>query len=77
MENKGVSDRIRYSSSTKNVLGEGWIGEEAVASAMYCCWRSPDDYSAAVLTAMNTDGDSDYLHALGKRLWQKCGSRFP
>jgi ADP-ribosylglycohydrolase len=86
---------------TKNVLGEGWIGEEAVACAMYCFWRSPDDYSTAVLTAINTDGDSDsigaitgsvigarlgidaipqswrdrvedseYLHALGKRLWQ-------
>ncbi len=92
---------------TKNVLGEGWIGEEAVASAMYCFWRSPDDYSSAVLTAINTDGDSDsigaitgsvlgarlginaiplswrervedseYLHALGKRLWQKRRSRF-
>ena len=89
---------------TKNVLGEGWIGEEAVANAMYCCWRSPDDYLAAVLTAINTDGDSDsigaitgsvmgarlginaiplswrdgvedseYLHALGKWLWQKRG----
>ena len=93
---------------TKNVLGEGWIGEEAVASAMYCFWRSPDDYSSAVLTAINTDGDSDsigaitgsvmgarlginaiplswrdrvedseYLHALGKRLWQNRGIRRP
>lgn len=93
---------------TKDVLGEGWIGEEAVASAMYCYWRSPDDYSAAVLTAINTDGDSDsigaitgsvmgaklginaipsnwrngvedsaYLHALGKRLWQKRGNGSP
>ncbi|MDA1231445.1 MAG: ADP-ribosylglycohydrolase family protein [Planctomycetota bacterium] len=49
---------------TKNVLGEGWVGEEAVASAMYCCWRSPDDYSRAVLTAINTDGDSDSIGAI-------------
>ena len=91
---------------TENVLGEGWVGEEAVASALYCCWRSPDDYPTAVLTAINTDGDSDsigaitgsvmgarlgiiaipakwregvesssYLHDLGRRLWQKRGSR--
>jgi ADP-ribosylglycohydrolase len=49
---------------TKNVLGEGWVGEEAVASAMYCFWRSPDVYSAAVLTAINTDGDSDSIGAI-------------
>jgi ADP-ribosylglycohydrolase len=42
-------------------LGEGWVAEEAVASAMYCFWRSPDDYRAAVLTAVNTDGDSDTI----------------
>lgn len=43
------------------VLGEGWVAEEAVASAMYCFWRSPDDYQQAVLTAINTDGDSDSI----------------
>ena len=42
-------------------LGEGWVGEEAVASAMYCFWRSPDDFKQAILTAVNTDGDSDSI----------------
>lgn len=42
-------------------LGESWIAEEAVASAMYCFWRSPDDYEHTVLTAVNTDGDSDSI----------------
>lgn len=46
---------------TKDVLGEGWVAEEAVASALYCFWRHPDDYRAAVLEAVNTDGDSDSL----------------
>ena len=32
------------------VLGEAWIGEEAVASALYCFCRSPDDYRHTVLT---------------------------
>ena len=42
-------------------LGEGWVGEEAVASAMYCFWRSPDDFPGAILAAINTDGDSDSI----------------
>jgi ADP-ribosylglycohydrolase len=48
----------------KDGLGEGWDGEEAVASAMYCFWRSPDDFEDAVLTAINTDGDSDSIGAI-------------
>ena len=45
----------------EGALGEGWVGEEAVASAMYCVWRSPDDFEGAILTAINTDGDSDSI----------------
>lgn len=45
----------------EGVLGEGWVAEEAVASAMYCFWRFPDDFQSAVLTAVNTDGDSDSI----------------
>lgn len=42
-------------------LGESWVADEAVASAMYCVWRHPDDYAAAVLMAANTTGDSDTI----------------
>lgn len=42
-------------------LGEGWVAEEAVASALYCVWRSPDDVRQTILTAANTDGDSDSI----------------
>jgi ADP-ribosylglycohydrolase len=42
-------------------LGEGWVAEEAVASALYCFWRSPFDFRRTVLTAANTDGDSDSI----------------
>lgn len=57
----------------KGGLGEGWVAEEAVASAMYCVWRYPDDFKQAVLTAINTDGDSDSIgtitgSAIGARL---------
>ncbi|MDF1594057.1 MAG: ADP-ribosylglycohydrolase family protein [Desulfobacterales bacterium] len=42
-------------------LGEGWIGEEAVALALYCFLRHPDDYKVAVLRGANTNGDSDSI----------------
>ena len=45
-------------------LGEAWVAEEAVASALYCVWRHPDDYRAVVLEAINTDGDSDSIGAI-------------
>ena len=42
-------------------LGKGWIGEEAVALALYCFLRYPDDYRKAVLRGANTNGDSDSI----------------
>jgi ADP-ribosylglycohydrolase len=42
-------------------LGEGWVAEEAVASALYCVWRTPRDFRHTVITAANTDGDSDSI----------------
>lgn len=42
-------------------IGEGWVGEEAVALALYCVLRYPDDYVAAVRRGANTDGDSDSI----------------
>lgn len=36
-----------------DVLGGGWIGEEAVAGALYCFLRAPNDFRATVLTAAN------------------------
>ena len=42
-------------------LGESWVADEAVASALWCFWRHRDDYRACVLDAVNTDGDSDSI----------------
>ncbi|MBC7812312.1 MAG: ADP-ribosylglycohydrolase family protein [Burkholderiales bacterium] len=42
-------------------IGEGWVGEEAVALALYCVLRYPDDYAACVRRAANSDGDSDSI----------------
>jgi ADP-ribosylglycohydrolase len=40
-------------------LGAGWVGEEALAIALYCALRCPDDWRAASLAAVNHSGDSD------------------
>jgi ADP-ribosylglycohydrolase len=40
-------------------IGEGWIGDEAVAMALYCVLRYPNDYAACVRRAANITGDSD------------------
>ncbi len=45
-------------------LGEGWVGEEAVALALYCFLRYPDDYKRAVLRGANSNGDSDSIASI-------------
>lgn len=40
-------------------LGAGWIGEEALAIAIYCALKFPDDWRKGVLAAVNHSGDSD------------------
>jgi len=46
---------------SKEGLGESWVAEEAVVSALYCFWRTPSDFAATVLTAANSEGDSDSI----------------
>jgi len=44
--------------------GGGWIAEEAVAMALYCVLRHPDDYVAAVRLGANITGDSDSVASI-------------
>ena len=45
-------------------LGEGWVGDEALAIAVYCCLRHPDSFSDAIVAAVNHRGDSDSTGAI-------------
>lgn len=45
-------------------LGEGWVAEEAFAIALYCSLRYQDDFSGAVIAAVNHGGDSDSTGAI-------------
>jgi len=44
-------------------LGEGWVGEEALAIALYCALKKTD-VKAALIAAVNHDGDSDSTGAV-------------
>ena len=45
-------------------IGGGWTGDEALAISIYCSLRYPDDFSKAVIAAVNHSGDSDSTGAV-------------
>lgn len=45
-------------------LGEGWVGEEALAISVYCALTYQDDFKKAIVTAVNHSGDSDSTGAI-------------
>jgi ADP-ribosylglycohydrolase len=67
---KVLSLAVSLASSNKsdidsiNLLGEGWIAEEALAIAVFCALRYKDDFKKALITAVNHDGDSDSTGAI-------------
>jgi ADP-ribosylglycohydrolase len=46
------------------LLGEGWVGEEAIAISIYCTLKYRDDFKKALCAAVNHDGDSDSTGAI-------------
>lgn len=46
------------------LLGEGWVAEETLAIAIYCAVRYQDDFSKALVAAVNHGGDSDSTGAV-------------
>lgn len=46
------------------LLGEGWVGDEALAIAVYACLRHAEDFSAALVAAVNHSGDADSTGAI-------------
>lgn len=55
-------------------LGEGWVGEEALAIAVYCAVKYANDFDRALIAAVNHNGDSDSTGAItGNILGAKLG----
>ncbi|NVM04849.1 MAG: ADP-ribosylglycohydrolase family protein [Candidatus Helarchaeota archaeon] len=42
-------------------IGKGWVGEEAVGIALYCCLKYPEptEFKKMLILSVNHDGDSD------------------
>ncbi len=47
-----------------HALGEGWVGDEALAIAVYCALKYPNDVEKALIAAVNHKGDSDSTGAI-------------
>lgn len=45
-------------------LGEGWVGEEALAIGLFCALKHFDSFEEAMIVAVNHDGDSDSTGAV-------------
>ena len=45
-------------------LGEGWVAEEALAIALYSALTHQNDFRAAIICAVNHNGDSDSTGAI-------------
>lgn len=67
-----MSEQINKSTESKSdqvsrmipLLGEGWVGEEALAIAVLCSLVFTSDFSGGVLSAVNHSGDSDSTGSL-------------
>lgn len=51
-----------------HALGEGWTGDEALAIAVFCALRHPDDFGAGIQAAVNHKGDSDSTGAIAGQI---------
>ena len=45
-------------------LGEGWVGDEAIAISTYCALKEPNNFEKAVQMSVNHSGDSDSTGAI-------------
>lgn len=47
-----------------HMLGEGWVADEALAIAVYCALKYPEDIDRALIASVNHKGDSDSTGAI-------------
>ncbi len=53
-----------FSVKTLEVLGEGWVAEEALAISLFCALKFQNNFKKGVLAAVNHSGDSDSTGAI-------------
>ncbi len=53
-------------------LGEGWVGEEALAISVYCTLKYKDNFRQWIIAAVNHSGDSDSTGAITGNILGAC-----
>jgi len=53
-------------------MGGGWVAEEALSIALYCCLSYPDNFDKAIALAVNHGGDSDSTGAITGNIIGAC-----
>ena len=59
-----LSGNDRSDLQNIDALGGGWVGDEALAIALYCTIRHFDNFEQAMIAAVNHGGDSDSTGAV-------------
>jgi len=54
-----LSGSPKSSEKSIQTIGEGWVGEEALAISLYCSLKFSDNFERGTLAAVNHSGDSD------------------
>ena len=64
------SKPIELSTHEENIktIGEGWVGDEALAIAIYCALVS-HSFEEVIKLSINHDGDSDSTGSIAAQLW--------
>jgi len=64
----GLAAQGAPASSALDVIGQGWIAEEALAAGVYCLLRFADDPLEGLIASVNHSGDSDSTGAIAGAL---------
>lgn len=59
-----LSENDKCDLENIEALGEGWVGDEALAIAVYCSLKYSNDFSNGIIAAVNHSGDSDSTGAI-------------
>lgn len=67
LSHSGMEDRDAI-----ECIGGGWVGDEALAIAIYCCLKYSDNIKKALISAVNHNGDSDSTGAIAGNILGAC-----
>lgn len=61
---RSATSQLHDSEVIENILGGGWVGDEALAISIFCVLRHIGDFDGCLVSAVNHGGDSDSTGAV-------------